>query len=118
MQSGVPWKPSEPLAYFALAIESSSAAESNQGDSEGGICCPISKGKIEVTSWDGALRVRYELRFTRTFLGFSLLVLAFFGPLLATQSGWALIQACSLLGLGWVWIVGGNYALTAYRFEA
>src|SRR5574338_1430247 len=76
---------------------------------------PISYGEIKVVAFEDRVRVSYKLGFTGLFIISMLLVLAM--AVFAYSSDFP-FQNKALFAYFWVFLFGGNYALTVVRFEA
>jgi hypothetical protein len=76
------------------------------------ILCPISTGEISASPMSDGAKVTYRLSFVEILVVVSLM-LAFMAGI---APGNARAESARMLLLGWSWLVGGNYLLTAWRF--
>ena len=77
----------------------------------------ISSGTFVFTSDGNRVRISYRLRFTEMVVFASIGVLVFLAPPLLRAPNVTDAKAAGLLGLFWVFLVGGNYVLTRWRFQ-
>ncbi len=75
----------------------------------------IGSGELLVQPKSGGLVVVYRLRFTQM-LFISLMVFGFLGPFVLSSPNLSSAQALVLLAGAWMWLFGGNVALTLIRF--
>jgi hypothetical protein len=78
---------------------------------------PISTGSIEIRSLGPAVVVGYELRFTGTLAMVSFMAFGLLAPTLIVQARMPLLAAILISGGVWLWLFGGNYSLSAWRFK-
>jgi hypothetical protein len=78
---------------------------------------PISAGTVEVSVDRAVIALRYELRFTQTLAFGSLLVFGFLAPVLMFSRESRPIEVAVVSVAGWLWLVGGNYVLSNFRFR-
>jgi hypothetical protein len=76
----------------------------------------ISSGEIEVHHQRNITTLVYHIRFTQLLLLVSVMVVAFFGPFIWPAPNLDAGEALALLGFIWLWLVGGNIAITCFRF--
>jgi hypothetical protein len=75
---------------------------------------PIGSGSITFRQINNAVELQYHVSFVQMFIVSTALVLFMFGvlPILQSDKGEPIV----VLGLMWLWIFGGNYLITIFRF--
>jgi hypothetical protein len=76
---------------------------------------PIGSGSIAVSPDADGIDICYSFRFTELFVTVTVMVAAFFGPPMWRAPNLDEFDAISLLGILWLWLFGGNYAITSFR---
>jgi len=79
------------------------------------VLVPISTGIIEVRSRNDGIIVWYRLRFTWVLVAVTLLVTGLFAPI-AVASNAPMAGRLIFPVVGWLWLFGGNFVLTRWRF--
>lgn len=60
--------------------------------------------------------IRYDLWFTQLITAVTIAVGAIFGPFVSSAPNLTVMAKVAVLGGAWLWLAGGNIALTAVRF--
>ena len=76
----------------------------------------ISRGEIRVERQTSGILVHYKISFTQLLIVATILVAGFFGLPVIGAPNLSVAIAVALLAIAWLWLVGGNIAITAYRF--
>jgi|SRR5882762_1837913 len=77
---------------------------------------PISTGTIEVAPRDGGVTASYRLTFTWMLVAVTLFVMVFLGAA-AMASKAPMSGRLAFLSIAWLWLFGGNFVLTSWRFR-
>ena len=80
------------------------------------ILIAVSSGKITVDKGDDKLYLKYSLKFTEMFIIVTVAVLGFFGPVIWQAPNLTFYAKVGILAVAWIWLFGGNYFLTIFRF--
>jgi hypothetical protein len=76
----------------------------------------ISHGEIRVERAATGLSIRYEIWFTQLLIVVTVGVAGFFGPPVIAAPNLSTMGKLGVLSAAWLWLTGGNIAITAYRF--
>ena len=76
----------------------------------------ISRGEIRVERRVRGLSVRYDLWFTQLLVVVTVAVGGFFGPPIMAAPNLSIAGKLAVLSAAWLWLAGGNIAITAFRF--
>jgi len=97
----------------------------NQVDFKGGLLrlvsswnqlVAISHGEIRVERQVRGMSVRYEIWFTQLLIVVTIAVGGFFGPPIMAAPNLSIAGKLAVLSAAWLWLAGGNIAITALRF--
>jgi hypothetical protein len=76
---------------------------------------PIGSGSIAVSPDANGINICYSFRFTELFVVVTVMVAAFFGPPTWRAPNLDEFDTIAILGTFWIWLFGGNFAITSYR---
>lgn len=76
----------------------------------------ISSGEIEVFSTGKIVTLAYHIRFTEMLILVSAGVIGFLCPAVWRAPNLNVLEASAMLAFAWLWLFGGNVAITYYRF--
>ena len=76
----------------------------------------ISRGKIRVEQVGSAICVHYEVWFTQLLLVVTVMVVGFLSRPIFAAPNLTIAGKVSILAFAWLWLAGGNIAVTAFRF--
>jgi len=77
----------------------------------------ITSGRVKFTQESGLTHIEYRLRFTEMFIVATALVIGWIGlPMYFSKE--TLAHEWGFQVLCWIWIFGGNYVFTVFRFKA
>ena len=76
---------------------------------------PIGSGSIAVSPDADGIKICYSFRFTELFVVVTVMVAAFFGPPMWRAPNLDEFDTIAILGTLWLWLFGGNFAITSYR---
>jgi len=80
------------------------------------ILCAISSGEITFEKNNDKLSLNYHLKFTEMFVIVTIMVLGFMGPFIFQARNLSPFPKIIILLFMWLWLFGGNYLLTIFRF--
>lgn len=76
----------------------------------------VSSGIITIEKDNDRLILSYHLKFTEMFVIVTIMVLCFMGPFILQAPNLSLFLKIVVLVFAWLWLFGGNYCLTIFRF--
>jgi hypothetical protein len=82
------------------------------------VLVPISNGALEVSPSANGVSVTYRVTFGQMLVAVTLMVGAFFGSFVMTTPNTSVAGGLGILAVAWLWLFGGNFALTRWRLPA
>ncbi len=76
---------------------------------------PIGSGSITVSSGTDGIDICYSFHFTEMLVIITAMVAWFFGPYIWWAHNLDEFDSVAVLGIMWLWLFGGNYAITSFR---
>ena len=79
---------------------------------------PVNRGSITFRQLEHGVEVRYRLSFMQMFVIVSVMVVFFFGLYPVASMGPQARVPPPVLAVIWLWLFGGNYIITLFRFPS
>jgi len=76
----------------------------------------ISHGEIQIERQEAGLSVRYTIRFTQLLIVVTIMVGGFLALPVIGANNLSIAGKVAVLAIAWLWLAGGNIAITAFRF--